>query len=677
MRVLILCIAVLLSVASIPAQAGGKAQARDLPADEVFVALRDAARANEATRVADLAARLPADFDIPSYVEYYKLRVRIFEPGGAPRLDTPDADIRAFLNRWQGEAIADRLRNDWLLALGRQRTAAIFEEEYPRFVLKDDPQLACYALAFRAQRVLWDDGAQKLVAPGSAAVRDWLVGEARPLLRDAHQYRDGCLWLIEIYAGAGVYAADDLWSLVRTAYDQNVITAGRRVAQWIDGADLNAVEGVAERAKGWLAKAGPKTPAEAQVAVLALVRLARNDPDAAAAELHRLASRLTPADRAYAWSRIGVAAARRTRPEAAGWFRLADEAAPDAPFDDDTLAWAARAALRAGDWDLVRRSIERMSTASLDDPVWVYWRARALRQGGAGEQADVLLRTIATDWSFYGRLAGEELGLPVVLPTRPAPVTAAELAPMNANAGFERALRFYALDLRFEGNREWNWQLRGMTDRQLLAAAEFARSKGAYDRAINTAERTRVEHDFSLRFLAPYRETLAAQAGEAGLDDAWVFGLVRQESRFVAAARSGVGAQGLMQVMPATAKWVARRIGLAGYQPRQVGEVQTNVVLGTRYLRMVYDDLDASYVLASAAYNAGPSRSRLWRSTLVRPVEGAIFAETIPFNETRDYVKKVLTNAVYYATLFEGRPQSLKDRLGSVAPKDVGTSALP
>ena len=677
MRVLFLCIAVLVSSVLLPACAGSKAQARDLSADEIFVALRDAARANEAGRVADLAARLPANFDIPSYVEYYKLRARMFEPGGAPRLDTPDADIRAFLDRWQGEAIADRLRNDWLLALGRQRKAAVFEEQYPRFVLKDDTQVACYALAFRAQRVLWDEGAQKLVPPDSAAVRDWLVGEARPLLRDAHQYRDGCLWLIETYAGAGVYTAADLWSLVRTAYDQNVVTAGRRVAQWIEGADQDAIERVAERAKDWLAKAGLKTPAQTQIAMLALVRLARSDPETAAAELQRLAPRLDAADRADAWSRIGVAGARRTRAEAAGWFRQANAAMPDAALDDDTLAWAVRAALRVEDWELVLQSIERMSTASLDDPAWVYWRARALRQTGAAEQADALLRSIAADWSFYGRLAGEELGLPIVLPARPAPVTAAELAPMGANAGLARALRFYALDLRFEGNREWNWQLRGMTDRQLLAAAEFARSKGAYDRAINTAERTRGEHDFSLRFLAPYRETLAAQAGEAGLDDAWVYGLVRQESRFVAGARSGAGAHGLMQVMPATAKWVARRIGLAGYQPRQVGEVQTNVMLGTRYLRMVYDDLDASYVLASAAYNAGPGRSRLWRSTLVRPVEGAVFVETIPFNETRDYVKKVLTNAVYYATLFEGRSQSLKERLGRIAPKEAGTSTLP
>jgi len=229
--------------------------------------------------------------------------------------------------------------------------------------------------------------------------------------------------------------------------------------------------------------------------------------------------------------------------------------------------------------------------------------------------------------------------------------------------------------MRTEAVREWNWALRDMDDRQLLAAAQLAKGNQIWDRAINTADRTKKEHDYSLRFLAPYGDTVRPAAQNQALDDAWVYGLMRQESRFISSAKSNVGASGLMQLMPATAKWVARKIGLRDYHHGRVNDTQTNVLLGTSYMRLVMENLDNHPVLASAAYNAGPNRARKWRAE--RPLEGAIYAETIPFSETRDYVKKVMSNAVYYSALFNGRPDSLKARLGVVgarvadAPKDA------
>jgi soluble lytic murein transglycosylase len=132
-----------------------------------------------------------------------------------------------------------------------------------------------------------------------------------------------------------------------------------------------------------------------------------------------------------------------------------------------------------------------------------------------------------------------------------------------------------------------------------------------------------------------------------------------------------------MQLMPTTARWVARRVGMNDFSIGRVNDVDINLRLGTSYLRMVLDDLDGHPALASAAYSAGPGRPRAWRASLPRAVEGAVFAETIPFNETRDYVKKVMSNAVYYAVLFDERAPSLKDRLGTVAPKAAGSTTLP
>jgi soluble lytic murein transglycosylase len=215
--------------------------------------------------------------------------------------------------------------------------------------------------------------------------------------------------------------------------------------------------------------------------------------------------------------------------------------------------------------------------------------------------------------------------------------------------------------------REWLFSIRYLDDAKLLAAAEFARRTEIWDRSINAADRTVRTHNFALRYPLPYREVFSEYAKTYDLDEAWVLGLVRQESRFITDARSAAGAAGLMQVMPRTARFVAQKIGLRNYLRKGVTEVETNVTLGTGYLRLVLDQL-GHQVLASAAYNAGPARARRWRDES-RALEGAIYTETIPFPETRDYVKKVMANSVFYAALIQKQVSPLKARLGTIAPR--------
>ena len=260
------------------------------------------------------------------------------------------------------------------------------------------------------------------------------------------------------------------------------------------------------------------------------------------------------------------------------------------------------------------------------------------------------------------------------MPPHATPPSAEELAVAEANQGFRRALALFRVDMRIEGIREWAWALRGMDDRALLAAAEFARRHEIWDRAINTADRTLAQHNYSLRYIAPFSDQVRPKADQLALDNGWVYGLMRQESRFIMNAKSSVGAKGLMQLMPATAKWVAKKINLSNFHPARVTEMDTNVTLGTNYMKMVLKSLDNHPVLASAAYNAGPGRARKWRAD--RPLEGAIYAETIPFSETRDYVKKVMSNAVYYNTLFSGQPQSLKSTLGVIGARGQGEKGV-
>jgi soluble lytic murein transglycosylase len=310
----------------------------------------------------------------------------------------------------------------------------------------------------------------------------------------------------------------------------------------------------------------------------------------------------------------------------------------------------------------------------------LYWKARALRAlakpGAEGEaqrlQARTLLESIAGQMNFYGKLATEDLGGRVALPPAPAPLTAAEREATRAQPGFMRALKLIEIGLRPEGVREWNYSLRGLGDRELLAAAQLACDQQVWDRCINTSDRTRGEIDMAQRFPTPFKREVLAKAAQIGLDPAYMYGLIRQESRFIMDARSGVGASGLMQIMPATAKWTAKKIGL-DYKPSMIADRDINLLLGASYLKLVLDDFGGSQALAAAAYNAGPGRPRRWREGPL--MEPAAWAENIPFTETRDYVKKVLSNAVYYSALLSAQPPSLKTRLGPpIGPRDTAAN---
>jgi soluble lytic murein transglycosylase len=289
---------------------------------------------------------------------------------------------------------------------------------------------------------------------------------------------------------------------------------------------------------------------------------------------------------------------------------------------------------------------------------------------GRVEEAEELLKPLAIEFNFYGQLALDELGGRIMVPDALYKPGAEAVRAMSQHPGLRRALELYRLSLRPEANREWLWAIRGFDDMQLLAAAEVALRHEIYDRAISTADRTVALHDFSLRYLAPYREVLNVRTSQLALDEAWVYGLIRQESRFIADVKSRAGASGLMQLMPGTAKWVAGKLGLKDWRWSQVTELDTNVSLGTYYLKHVLDALDGQPVLASAAYNAGPGRARAWRPEAA--MEGAIYAETIPFNETRDYVKRVMANASYYAYNFSQLVQPLKSRMGIIGPRQRG-----
>jgi soluble lytic murein transglycosylase len=633
------------------------AQAQDGAATIVDAreALRKKDRARlTALRSAALGARLP----LAMWPDYWELSNRIGE--------VQQAEVDEFSARWPGTYVEDRFRNDWLLELGKRRDWANFAVEHPRFRMNDDREVTCYAL-------LVDHQAGKPVR--EAALAAWLAQ------READ---DGCALLAASLTDARQFTAADAWRKARLSLDAGKPRAARQAAALVSVAAATAVAELIESPARYLVRAASATDRNAaELTTLALLRLAYTDADGAAAQLNERWERALPADlAAWAWASAAKQAAQKLQPDAADFYQRAAlraaKAGREIEWPDETLAWKVRAALRADNgkprWQQVAQAVNAMGAAEQRDPAWVYWKARALAALAADSQdADSMrgmareqMASIAGQLNFYASLAAEQLGQPIFQPARPLPPTAAERADTARHPGLARALQMIAIGLRAEGVREWNYSIRGMADRELLAAAQLACDREVWDRCINTSERTRDEIDMAQRFPMPFRRDVVARAGEIGLDPAYVYGLIRQESRFIMDARSSVGASGLMQIMPATARWTAKKIGL-NYTPDLIADRDVNLRLGTSYLKLVLDDFGGSQALAAAAYNAGPNRPRKWRDGPV--LEPAIWAENVPFTETRDYVKKVLSNATYYAAQLGTAAPSLTQRLGRpIAP---------
>ena len=615
--------------------------------DDAFLLLRDAARQDDAAKAEFYAARL-SDYSIPSYVDYYRLK---------PRLkDASYTEIRDFLKRYDGQAIADRLRNDWLLDLGRKRDWTTFDEQMPQFALNDDTQVKCYALQSRALK------GQKVAE------------EARSLLVAPSVYGEPCAGLIATLYQGGQFDTNDLYAQLRLSGEFNATGQARRVVALLGGPEKKAVQAVDLPAIA-LAKGVGGGSTEHQIYIVALGRMAKTSVKLAALALNKASSKLNPQEQQLGWAAIALQSSYNLAPETGDYWRKAQ----GAPLSADQIQWKARIALRNGDWKQVKADIRAMPAPLRNDPTWIYWLGRALMAespaiaSGASStptgEAARLFNSIADQPNYYGQLALEETGKLITIPLPGLPLTQAEIAPFAANPNFQRALKFFSMRLRFEGTREWNWGLRGLSEREHLAAAEFARQNNILDRMVSTSERPRLQVDYTQRFPAPHDDIMHPTTKTLGLDKAWVYGLIRQESRFIMDAQSQVGAAGLMQVMPSTGRWVAKKIGLSDFVSSMLADVHTNILLGANYMNMVLGNMDGSQVLATAAYNAGPGRLRSWRATLTKPMESAVFIESMPFFETRAYVKNVMSNATYYAVLFEGRPQSLKARLGTVAPK--------
>jgi soluble lytic murein transglycosylase len=603
-----------------------------------FQTAREAYQKAKFERFYKVADKFPNDHLLTPYIRFWRLKAD----------SAPSTEQQAFIQQYPDSPLSNRLRADLARQYGRDADWSAWRAIYPSIV-KPDQELQCYELRARQ-----NEGDAQVDAVGIA------------LWRTARDLPSSCDPLFEQLAERGLLTLEDRLARLRLALDDGNLRLARELNARLP-ADLpnparmspDALSEAQHNPKRLIAAAEvPRGQREA--ALYALTQLAKAAPEEAARLWEQQQEKYSSAEQRYGWAQIGLHAARRHDPRALAWFQRAGSGVSS----EQQTAWKARAALRAGKWIEVYRAIEAMPESIQNDAVWRYWKARALKALNATFPANVLFAKLSREIHYYGLLAEEEL--PARLEARPVDykVTPDDLKAAETHVGLKRALLLRKLGDDGNALAEWEWALRGMEDRALLAAAELARRNNWNDRAIATAEKTREVHAFDLRYIAPYRDLASTYAQENGLDEAWIYGLMRQESRFVDIARSGVGAQGLMQIMPATAKWISHQLGLGKHAHNGVGKPETNIRFGTYYLKRIFDSLGQSPVLATAAYNAGPGRARKWQADI--PLEGAIYVENIPFAETREYVKKVLANAMFYRSNFGGVSQPLKERLGVI-----------
>lgn len=580
------------------------------------------------------------------YPEYWKLNTNLgFQP---------TASIVSFAQRYPQSAMAEKLAADYVEEKVKQ---ADFASAQPvlSYVTNPDQAENCALAQVRAK------SGDALVF---AEYKDvWLATESQP---------ESCLGLGRMMLSSPLMSAQDkqqrLWVQLRSGLSGQALATAQTLGLNLSLAQLNQIQA---NPLNYLWSAPKTNDADYAYLIFALGRLANNDLSNAFSNVQRVAQGTPQNVQKYLYRTVAYIGGTTVMKnnfnrEVLQYF----DASYGYPLSPEEAEIYARQAIRFGAWESLIRAIDSMTVTQKQEDRWQYWLARASEQRGDSASkatAQQIYRKLAQAGDdYHNLLAKDRLGERYNHQPYDDQPTASDLRRLDQNIHFNRAFTLRRINANpTYTNREWNWAVRQAylqhDDGLLLAAAKRAHDMGWNDRAIYAADRTTNKHNDTYRYVTPHKTNVVSHSYNAGIDPAWAYGLMRQESRFVTSARSHVGAGGLMQIMPDTAKLIARQMGET-YNPAALNEMNTNIRYGTFYLSMIQGQLSNNPVLATAGYNAGPNRARRWQPDY-QSISADQYTETIPLLETRDYVKHVMTNATHYGVILGQGAQSLSQRM--------------
>lgn len=590
------------------------------------------------------------DYPLYPYLEFWDMRGNLQH--------VSNEDIAAFIERYQGDSVSARMRQSWLYQLARQQDWKTFLEVYTG---NQPVTLQCYRLQAQIKT-----GQKQGLA--DAALKLWLVGKSQVKNCDP----------VFKYLEDNKLITDELrWQRIRLAMQSGNPSLARYLAKPLPEEDRAWVELWREArkqpAKTLDSPELKKDSAHAREIILYSVRrISQSNADLAFKKWAQLKPRyaFTAAETGELEKNMALSASWQRNPRAHEWM----VAVPDAAVDAKLREWRIRAAVSDGNWPAVVTHTSNLAPEEAQREEWRYWRAHALEQTGDHGRALDDFSRLARERDYHGFLAADFMNWPYEMSNRPIEYDPPSLEALSTQAGFIRARELYKAELFIDARREWYWITRNLSPDELKLAAVLAEQWGWHDRAILTVAQSKDYNDLNLRFPVNYQSEVRKISRQYQLEPAHVYAVIRQESAFNKDARSHAGALGLMQLMPKTGRVTAKKHNIPLASTSLLYQPDKNISIGSAYLKQVMEAYDDNIVLASAAYNAGPHRVKRWLPE-DKEKPAAQWIAMVPFNETRDYIQRILAYIAIYDWRLEQPATPINKHMPIIRPNDSYASA--
>ncbi len=588
------------------------------------------------------------DYPLYGYLQYEYIKKRISK--------MPAKRMEGFLETYEDSPLSSRMRYNWLRSLYRRGQWVSFIEHYQG---SSNTKLRCYNAYALYKTSNIDKG-------NIEAENLYLVGKSQPR---------ACDRVFKEWAKHGGITRDQRWKRIELAMNRGRLSLAKFIGKGFKKTDRIWVQRwrkMHRRPAESLLRKYLRTdnPIANKIERHGIKRLARRDSGAAADAWENVRSThqaIAPEEVKAVDQYIALRAAYQQHPRALEW--LGKISSPS----NKVQLWRIRAALAQQDWWAALTWIEALPTDARNSNQWKYWRARILELQSENlpvlkTVAERIYKSLASNRNYHGFLAADRLGKPYDMEIEPLEFTKAELSLIAQVPGIARAKELFYIGMVSDARREWNNTIRDFDAEELKQASVLAKEMGWHDRAIMTVAKASHFDDLELRFPMAHKSIVEKQAREQGIEAAWIYGVLRQESGFMADARSHAGALGLMQLMPRTGRVTARQLKFRIRSNRDILNVNKNIRLGAAYLRRMMDRNDGNSVLATASYNAGPYRVKKWMPN--KDMDADLWVEIIPFNETRKYVRRVLSYTMIYNKKMGGENPVMGSRMPLIKAKE-------